>query len=102
MSQQAEPNWIVVIKTAGVMEAEMIAGRLQSLGIPALVQNEPLGAVLGLSIGALGEARVMVPEAFFTQASAILDDPDAETAYDDDAPLLESGKDNDGDNGDAG
>ena len=49
-------NWIVIATTSGVTEAAMIAERLKSLGIPAIVQNEPIGAVLGLSIGRFGEA----------------------------------------------
>jgi hypothetical protein len=66
-------NWIVVATTSGVTEAAMIAGRLKSLGIPAIVQNEPISAVLGLSVGRFGEARVAVPEDFFDRAIDILE-----------------------------
>jgi hypothetical protein len=78
-------NWIVVATTAGIIEATMIAERLKSLGIPAIVQNEPIGAVLGLSIGKFGEARVAVPEVFFQNALNVLEpgDPLLEDSYDD-------------------
>jgi hypothetical protein len=78
-------NWIVVATTSGITEAAMIAGRLKSLGIPAIVQNEPIGAVLGLSIGRFGEAKVAVPEGFFDRAIDILEPgPDLlEDEYDD-------------------
>lgn len=77
-------NWIVIATTSGVTEAAMIAERLKSLGIPAIVQNEPIGAVLGLSIGRFGEAKVAVPESFFDRAIDVLE-PGPE--------LLESGYD---------
>jgi hypothetical protein len=73
----SSPNWIVVATTAGVMEAVMIAERLKSLGIPTIVQNEPIGAVLGLSIGKFGEAKVAVPETFIEQAMDTLEPGDS-------------------------
>lgn len=54
----------------------MVAERLRSLGIPAIVHNEPLGAIYGLTIGPLGEAKVLVPESFFDRAAEALDDSD--------------------------
>ncbi len=72
--QHDSQNWLVVLTTQGVMEATMIAERLRSLGIPAIVHNEPLGAIYGLTIGPLGEAKVLVPESFFDRASEALDD----------------------------
>src|SRR5258706_15657208 len=77
-------NWIVVAITAGITEATMIAERLKSLGIPAIVQNEPIGAVIGLSIGKFGEARVAVQESFFHNALNVLEpgDPLLEDEYD--------------------
>jgi hypothetical protein len=64
---------MVVAKTFGVTEASIIAGRLHSLGIPAVVQREAAGATLGLSFGPLGEARVLVPEEFYDLAIATLE-----------------------------
>lgn len=66
-----EPVWMVVAQAAGVMEGEIIAGRLKSLGIPTYVHRESLGAVLGLSIG-LGQTSVVVPEEFYEAAMQIL------------------------------
>jgi hypothetical protein len=67
------PTWMVVAKTFGVTEASIIAGRLQSLNIPAIVQREAAGSALGLSYGPLGEARVLVPEEYYDLAIATLD-----------------------------
>jgi hypothetical protein len=50
----------------------VIKGRLESEGIPALVQQEAVGTVLGLTVGPLGSAKVLVPESLAEQALAIL------------------------------
>jgi hypothetical protein len=70
------PTWMVVAKTFGVTEASIIAGRLHSLGIPAIVQWEAAGAAFGLSFGPLGQARVLVPDDYYEAAIATLE-PDA-------------------------
>jgi hypothetical protein len=64
-------RWVVV----GVFnpaEALIIKGRLESEAIPAIVQQEAVGAVLGLTVGPLGSARVLVPEPLAEQSGAIL------------------------------
>ncbi len=67
------PTWMVVAKTSGATEASIIAGRLHSLGIPAIVQREAVSTAFGLSVGPLAEARVLVPEAFYDAAMATLE-----------------------------
>ena len=84
--QHDSQNWLVVLTTHGVMEATMIAERLRSLGIPAIVHNEPLGAIYGLTIGPLGEAKVLVPESFFDRATEALDDGSQLLDDDDELP----------------
>lgn len=71
-------------------EAYIVAGRLQSEGIPTFVHQEPVGKAYGLSVGPLGEVKVLVRPEDFDQALAILDDNDYESsdtdlALDDDA-----------------
>lgn len=79
-----KPAWFVVATTAGVMEASIIAGRLESLGIPATIFREAAGAALGLTIG-MGQARVLVPEKYYELAMATLD-PNDLPALDDGEP----------------
>jgi hypothetical protein len=67
-----EINWVVVEKTPGITVAEIIAGRLQSEGIPARAWQEGAGEALGLIVGLLGTGHVVVPEEYADQARAIL------------------------------
>ncbi len=67
-----EPVRWVSVGVFAPVEAAIIAGRLESEGIPAVTQQEAVGAALGLTVGPLGSARVLVPEPLAEQALAIL------------------------------
>ena len=75
-TENNKPTWIVVARMPGVTEATMLAERLKSLGVPAVVQNEPVALALGLAIGPYAQARVLVPEGFFEQALELLEPPE--------------------------
>jgi hypothetical protein len=64
--------WIVVANNLSPWEAEVIKGRLNSEDIPAIIQQEALGSVLGLTVGPLGSAKVLVPEPLSDKALGIL------------------------------
>ncbi len=64
-------------------EASIIAGRLESLGIPVLVQRESAAAAFGLTYGPLAEARVLVPEKYYELAMAALEPDDSLLQLDD-------------------
>ena len=72
-SRYDSQDWLVITTTQGVTEAAMIAERLRSLGIPAIVHNEPLGLIYGLTVGPLGAAKVLVPDSFFDRAADALE-----------------------------
>ncbi|MFN8454834.1 MAG: DUF2007 domain-containing protein [Anaerolineae bacterium] len=67
-----EPVRWVSVGVFAPVEATIIAGRLESEGIPAVTQQEAVGAALGLTVGPLGSTRVLVPEPLAEQARAIL------------------------------
>jgi Putative prokaryotic signal transducing protein len=56
----------------GLAPAQILAGRLQSEGIPAYAWQEGAGQATGLVVGLLGAGRVMVPEEFGERALEIL------------------------------
>jgi hypothetical protein len=76
-----ETKWEVATKTAGLMPAQIIAGRLQAEGIPARAWQEGAGQAFGLTVGMLGSGYVEVPEAYLEQARAILEAEEEEYDY---------------------
>lgn len=72
-----EIRWEVVARTPGITVAEIIAGRLQSEGIPARAWQEGAGEALGLIVGLLGTGHVVVPAEYAERALAILEADEA-------------------------
>ena len=68
-----EENWIVVYRAAGLVNAQIISGRLQTDGIPTRLQYEAIGVILySLDVDGLGEVQIFVPESSVNQAKEIL------------------------------
>ena len=67
-----ETSWRTIAKVHGLLQAQIMAGRLQAEGIPARAWQEGAGQALGLTIGLLGTGYLEVPEAYVAQAEAIL------------------------------
>ena len=66
-------RWEVVAVANGLAQASIIQGRLESEGIPAQVHQEPAGVAIGLTVGALGQAEILVPEPMVEEALRILE-----------------------------
>ncbi len=91
---------VVVWEAANRMEAEIVAGRLHSEQIPAIIRGEALGAIYGLTTGSLAAATVLVPAALAEKALAIL----ASSVEWEDAEAVDfiETESNDGDSADSG
>ena len=63
---------LAIVCIARQMEAQILKGRLESEGIPALLSYESAGLVYGLTIDGLGEVRIMVPKHLAAEAKEIL------------------------------
>ena len=63
---------LVTVCSAKQIEAQIIKGRLESEGIPALLSYESAGLVYGLTINGLGEVKIMVPKHLVEEAKEIL------------------------------
>ena len=61
-----------VYRTAGLMQAEIIKGRLESAGIPVMLDYESLGRVMGITVDGLGEVRILVPNERADEARELL------------------------------
>jgi hypothetical protein len=69
-----EENWIIVCRAAGMVNAQIILGRLQTDGIPARLQYEAIGVLsCALDIDGLGEVQIFVPESSADQAREVLE-----------------------------
>ena len=71
-----KPVLVQVYVTSGLLQAEIIKGKLESNGIPALLKYESVGLVLGLTTDGLGQVQVMVPADKAEQAYSLLHDSD--------------------------
>jgi len=63
---------LVTVYIAMQMEAQIIKGRLESEGIPVLLNYESAGLVYGITVDGLGEVKVMVPKRLAEEAREIL------------------------------
>ncbi len=52
---------VSVYTSNGPLAAEVVKGRLESAGIPAMLKYESVGRTMGFIIDGLGEVQVMVP-----------------------------------------
>jgi hypothetical protein len=70
--KQSKPGLVAVHTASGLLPAQVIKSKLESAGIPALLDYESAGVVLGITVDGLGEVRVMVPEGLAEEAQALL------------------------------
>lgn len=72
----------VVYRAQGMLAANVIKGRLEASGIPALLDHE--SQVWGMVIDELGEVRVLVPVERAEEARELLEIGDDEEQLEDD------------------
>jgi hypothetical protein len=63
---------LVTVYTARQIEAQVIKGRLESEGIPALLKYDSASLVYGITTNGLGEVKIMVPMHLAEAAKEIL------------------------------
>jgi hypothetical protein len=75
---EGDGGLVTVYVSAGQLPALAIKAKLEAAGIPALLEYESAGVVLGLTVDGLGEVRVLVPAEDAADALALLtEEPDA-------------------------
>jgi hypothetical protein len=67
-----EPKLCTVYESQGMLEAEVIKGKLEAAGIPVLLRYQSTGLVFGLTVGGEGRVDVQVPEELADQAEALI------------------------------
>lgn len=66
------PDWIAVYITHNLQEAHIIGGKLRSGDIPAMIHQEAGATAIGITLGNLGEIKVLVSPADYERAAALL------------------------------
>jgi len=75
-----DEKWEVANVSSGMINAKIVAGRLETEGIPVKLRYEAVGVIYGLTLDGLGEVRIMVPSSYLRRARETL----AESYEDDD------------------
>jgi len=65
-------KWVVVRYPKNYAEAHIIKGLLEFEGIPALIEQEAIGKVYGMTTDGLGQIRVLVSAENKQEAEKIL------------------------------
>lgn len=70
MSEQQETKLEKVYTASGQFQAHVIKGKLETEGIPVLLQYE--SQIFGLTVDGMGAVRIMVPEPLAERAREII------------------------------
>lgn len=65
-------EYVEVYSANGQLEADMIRLMLEASGLHVITRQESAGAVYGLTVGPLGEVRILVPENEAAEAIELL------------------------------
>jgi hypothetical protein len=74
MSEHRESKLEKVYTASGQLQAYVIKGKLESEGIPVLLQYE--SEIFGFTVDGMGQVRILVPEHLAEKAKEILAGPD--------------------------
>jgi hypothetical protein len=61
-----------LLAVEGGLEADIIKSKLESYGIPVLLQYEAAGRIFGITMDGLGKVKVMVPRELVAEARKTL------------------------------
>lgn len=68
-----DESWSVAATAAGMVEAQVMAGRLESEAIPVRLRYDVAGSLYGITINGLGAVKILVPEEYMEQARVVMD-----------------------------
>lgn len=54
------PDWVLITKIYGQVQAEILRGLLEAQGIEVLLSQEGAAKAIGLSVGAMGDTQLLV------------------------------------------
>jgi len=68
-------SWREIRSVSGMPHANLIVGRLEAEGIPALLRYEAAGLIYAITVDGLGEVKILVPEEDWERACTLLEEP---------------------------
>lgn len=81
----APVSWVVLAAKLPPIEATIMKGRLETMQIPAIIQQESIGSVMGLTVGPLSESTVLVPDSLLEAAHEVVVDEQDGVSNDDES-----------------
>jgi hypothetical protein len=72
MQETDEARWEVIATASGMMQANIIRGRLESQGIATRLRYAAAGSIYAITIDGLGEVRILVLSADWERARELL------------------------------
>jgi len=66
------PNLTTIRTVPGLMKAQVFKTKLESAGIPVLLDYESAGQIYGITVDGLGQVRIMVPQDRAEEARGLL------------------------------
>lgn len=94
----SQPDWITIFLTHDLQEAHIIAGKLQTYDIQSMILTVPGASALGITLGNLGEIKVLVHSEVYDRAYDILF-PDEQNLIEDSTDYLSYHLQDDGEDG---
>lgn len=70
------PGLTTVCVAQGLLQAEVYKSKLESAGIPVLLEYESIGPILGITVDGLGQVQIMVPTELADEARELLEEQD--------------------------
>ena len=67
-----EEKWVMACTEAGITNANIVVGRLETEGIPTRLKYEAVGAIYAITIDGLGKVDILVPEDYLEKAREVL------------------------------
>ena len=74
--QVRRPGLTTVRVAQGLLQAEVFKSKLESAGVPVLLEYESIGPTWGITVDGLGQVQVMVPDDLADEARALLEERD--------------------------
>ncbi len=67
-----EEKWEIAHISSGMINANIVVGRLEAEDIPVKLDYEAVGVIYGFTLDGLGEVRILVPAHYLQKAREVL------------------------------